>query len=321
MRPLLPLLLLLTACTSALKPGKTVLTATLKGPSSMAMIKMIDEQPVLGGKDSTRFEICNEPALVKAMIIQGKPEFAVVPTTMAALLFVMGQDYRLAAIPVWGTLYLFGSDTSVHSWDDLKGKKISLMGKGNTPDVLFRYLAEANGLRPDTDFIPDYSFPGHIELANAITSGVTDLGVISEPMVSLAQKNNPAVMPLMDLNREWDKHFGDSIPLAQTALLVKGSFADDHPELVAEYLKKLEESENWVNASPEAAAQLISKYGILPDPSVALTSIPRCNIKFAAASKEKDGIQEYLKVFFNFNPLIIGGKLPDEAFYYQEQGH
>ena len=297
----------------------TVITATLKGPSAIAMIRMIEDQPVLGGKYKTVFEIKNEPDQVKAVIMEGSPEFAVVPTTMAALLYNKGQEYILAAIPVWGTLYLFGSDTSIHNWQSLKGKKVSLMAKGSTPDVLFRYLALANGLDPEKDIMLDYSFPGHIELANAIASEVSELGVISEPLVSLVQKKNMKVQPLMDLNLEWEKQFGDSIPLAQTALLVKKEFLKEHPQLVEEFLSELEKSADWVNNHPNEAASLIKKFDILPDSLTALISIPRCNIKFGSASMEKHGIQEYLKVFYNFNPLITGGKLPDEAFYYQKQ--
>jgi NitT/TauT family transport system substrate-binding protein len=311
-------LLLTTFCSSPEKEKKTILTATLKGPSAMAMISMIDNKPVLGDKFITEFEIKNEPNQVKVMIMEGTPDFAVVPTTMAALLYNKGQEYILAAIPVWGTLYLFGSDTSIHSWEGLRGKRVSLMAKGNTPDVLFRYLAKANGIDPEKDILLDYSFPGHIELANAIASEISGLGVISEPMVSLVQQKNPKVRPLLDLNLEWEKKFGNTIPLAQTALLVKKEFLIKHPFLVEEYLKRLEASVAWVNNNPNEAATLIKKYDILPDSSVAVRSIPRCNIKFAYAWQEKEGIQEYLKVFYTFNPLIIGGKLPDEEFYYKK---
>ena len=310
--------LLLFSCTSSEKDSSTILTATLKGPSAMAMIKMIDEKPLLGNSFKTVFEIKNEPNQVKAMIMEGEADFAVVPTTMAALLYNKAQAYQLAAIPVWGTLYLFGSDTGIHSWSDLKGKKVSLMEKGNTPDVLFRFLAGANGLNPETDIRLDYSFPGHIELANAIAAEISNLGVISEPMVSLVQQRNPGVKPLMDLNMEWEKRFADSIPFTQTSLLVKKEFAENHPELVEEYLLKLEESANWVNTNSYEAAGLIKKFEILPDSALAVISIPRCNIKYASAAKEKAGIQEYLKVFYTFNPLIIGGKIPDEEFYYQK---
>jgi NitT/TauT family transport system substrate-binding protein len=71
----------------------------------------------------------------------------------------------------------------------------------------------------------------------------------------------------------------------------------------------------------EEASAIIEKYGILPAKDLAKRSIPLCNFRFTPAYKEKDGIEEYLKVFFNFNPLSIGGKLPDESFYYNISAH
>lgn len=307
-----------STCRTNPEEKKEILTATLKGPSAISMIYLIDSIPFTLSGYSIRIEVFNEPNQVKAMIMEGAPEFAVVPTTMAALLYNKGQGYILAAIPVWGTLYLFGNDTTIRHWSDLKGKRISLMSKGNTPDVLFRYLARANGLQPDKDYYPDYSFPGHIELANAIASGAASLGVISEPMVSLVQKTNPGIRPLLDLNKEWDKQFGGSIPLAQTALLVRRDFAENHPERVKEYLGTLSHSMEKINSNLGETARLTAKHGILPDSSTASLSIPRCHIKYISASDAKTGVHEYLKVFYNFNPLITGGTLPDENFYYQE---
>ena len=315
------LLLILLTSGSCKQPGQSediIKTATLKGPGGMAMIKMIEELPVFGDV-KTSFDIKNEPNQVRDLMFREEVDFAVLPMNTAALLYNKGLPYILAAVPVWGTLYLFGSDPNIKTWQDLKGKKVSLMGKGMTPDIIFRFLAKENGINPDTDIICDYSFPSHIELANAIAAGVSDLGVISEPMVSLVIRKNPGVKAIMDFNTEWVNVFGDSIPFAQTALMVHKNLAAENPELVDAYLDKLEESINWVNNRMEEASVLIAKHNILPDKELAYHSIPFSNLNYTLAYKEKEGIDEYLKVFFNFNPLSIGGKLPDENFYYKKQ--
>lgn len=285
----------------------------------MAMIYMIEDQPVLQGEYNTVFEIKSEPELVKAMILDEKVDFAVLPATSAAILYNKTGKYILAAIPVWGTLFLCGSDTSIHDWNDLRGKKIYLMGQGMTPDVMFRYLAEKNGLDPDKDIKLDYSFSGHIELANAISAGIASLGVISEPLVSLIISRNPDVKSLINFDVSWDSIFHGTVPFAQTALLVKKDFAEKHPDLVDEYLEQLEASILKVNANPAETASLIVKYKILPDSALAEKSIPFSNLRYSEAGKEMDGMNEYFKVFLNFNPLIIGGKLPDEGFYYKKK--
>lgn len=307
----------LTGCKKGEKTD-TILTATLKGPSAMAMIHMIESADSIGDFNA-EFVIKNEPRQVQAMMLEESVDFAVLPSTLGALLYNKTGNYILAGIPVWGTLYLFGSDTSINTWNDLKGKKVSLMGRGMTPDIMFRYLAERNGLEPDRDMELDYSFPTHIELANAISAGVSELGVISEPMVSLVMARNPSVRPLINFNREWIRLFGPGTPFAQTALLVHRNFAEEHPDIVNEYLKKLNESIQRVNKFPHESARLIVRHNILPDTSIAERSIPRSNLHFSYAGEEMNGIHEYFKVFYTFNPLILGGKLPDEEFYFKKK--
>jgi NitT/TauT family transport system substrate-binding protein len=293
-------------------------TATLKGPGGMAMIKMIDEKPVIG-KKASRYSISNEPNQVRDLMFREEVEFAVLPMNTAVMLYNKGLPYILLAVPVWGTLYLFGTDSGIKSWNDLKGKKISLMGKGMTPDIIFRFLATANGVDPEKDLEIDYSFPTHIELANAIAAGVSKLGVISEPQVSMVLEKNPGISVILDLNEEWTHIFGDSIPFAQTALLVHKEFAEKYPHLVESYLFELQNSIDWLTENNDSAAELIVKHNILPDKAIALRSIPNSNIRYTEAYKEMEGISDYIKVFYNFNPLSIGGKLPDEKFYYKAQ--
>ena len=94
----------------------------------MGMIQMIDSLSSLSDV-SIKVEIFNEPMQVRKMMIDSSADLAVIPTTMAALLYNRGLDYSIVAIPVWGTLYLFGRDSSVKSWKDLKGKRVNLMDK------------------------------------------------------------------------------------------------------------------------------------------------------------------------------------------------
>ncbi|MGM0504757.1 MAG: ABC transporter substrate-binding protein, partial [Bacteroidota bacterium] len=227
-----------------------------------------------------------------------------------------GVNYQLAAIPVWGTLYLFGQDTTIKSWNDLKGKRIYLMAKGMTPDVLFKQLLIKNGINPEKDIQTDYSFPTHIDLANAVASGQAKLGVISEPLVSLVEQKNKNVKPILDLNKEWQKVFPDT-PIAQTALLVNGNFAQNQKQLVEHLMSHYQQSSRWVNQNPEKAAELIVKYNILPNIKVARSSIPRSNLKFVQAKKIENEINNYLKIFYEMNPDIIGGRMPDNNFIYR----
>ncbi|MFO7933219.1 MAG: ABC transporter substrate-binding protein [Bacteroidales bacterium] len=291
---------------------KTFTVATLKGPSSMGMIRLIDSISRAGNPD-VRIEVLNEPLQVRKMMLDGSADFAILPTTMAAILYNKGLDYRLIAIPVWGTLYLFGSDTTITRWEDLRNKRVYTMARGMTPDVLFRYLLQENGISPGTDITLDYSFPTHIDLANAVVAGRAELAVISEPLVSLVMHRNSNVRPIFDLNREWERQQG--IPMAQTAFSGSTEMLK-YPQRTERLISAYERSSRWVNQNPDSAAALIVKHDILPDAEVARQSIPRSNLHFVRAGIIQSQIREYLEVFYHMNPDIVGGKIPDEDFFY-----
>jgi len=248
-------------------------------------------------------------------MIDGSADFAILPTTMAAIVYNKGLEYRLIAIPVWGSLYLLGSDTTIFRWEDLRGKRVNVMAKGMTPDVLFRFLLQKNGIDPDKDINLDYSFPTHLDLANAVAARQAELGVISEPLASMVMQGNKAVRRIFDLNEEWSKFEG--IPVAETAFMAKKSVIQSNRKIVEQLISSYEASTKWVNQKPDSAAVLIVKYNILPNYDVAINAIPRSNLRFVRAKGIKIQIEKYLNVFYKMNPDIIGGKMPDEEFFYQ----
>ena len=262
--------------------------------------------------DSINVPVLNEPLQVRKMMLDGTADFAVLPSNMAALLYNKGVDYRLVAVSTWGTLYLCGSH-DISSWDDLKGKKVYLMAKGMTPDVLFRHLLVKNGLTPYEDVDLDYRFPTHIDLANATTAGLADLSVISEPYLSYALMKNPSLKILMSLHDEWEK--AEDIALPETAFVCKGEIADNDPELVDDIVRAYRRSAEWVNANVSEAAALAVRHGIIADTAAARNSIPRSNIKVVDAADARHDMENYLKVLYDFDPDIIGGKMLDEEYY------
>jgi NitT/TauT family transport system substrate-binding protein len=310
----------LTGCKPGPADSNGVTLLTLKGPSSMGMIYLIDSPArVIPGK--LNIEILDEPMLVRTRLLKDKPDLAVLPLNMAAILFNKGLPYQVIAIPVWGTLYLFGSDSLITNWESLRNQRIFMMGKGTTPDIVIRYLLNLHGLKPDDDVILDYSFPTHIDLANAVSAGQAKLAVISEPLVSLARSHNPSIRQIMDLNAEWSSAFEGNPGMPQTALIGRKDFISDHQDWITKICEAWNRSITQVNLHPDLAASRIVFYKILPDSLVAVRSIPGCNLKFRYACEIKPEIDRYLQVLLNFNPDAIGGRIPDEKFIFQKPAH
>ena len=278
----------------------------------MGMARLIDSLS-REEKPTVHVVMVNEPLQARKLMLEGKADMVLLPMTMAALSYNKGLDYRLVAVPVWGTLYLYGEDTTITRWEDLKGKTVHTMARGMTPDVLFRYLLSKNGLDPNKDLTLDYRFPSHIDLASAMALGKAKLGVISEPQASQVVQKNVAVSLLMDLNHEWTTAM--HAPMPQTAFLADASALQKHPERIEEILSACERSTLWVNSCPDSAAALMVKHGILDRAVVAVRAIPYAGLHFERTAKISALVQDYLQVFYTFDPEIIGGKMPDETFY------
>ena len=56
--------------------------------------------------------------------------------------------------------------------------------------------------------------------------------------------------------------------------------------------------------------------GIIAKEPIAKKAIPMCNIVYIDGSKMKEALSGYLDSLYEFNPEMIGGKLPEDDFYY-----
>ena len=211
---------------------KTIRIASLKGPSAITLLHMMEEIKELDGYQMD-YLILSEPNQVRSLLIQEKIDIALVPTNLGAILFNSEIPYKMAMITGWGNLFLCGSDETINSFADLKDKRVYSMARGLSPDITLRYLISQSGLKPDEDVIIDYSFPTHIDLANAVRANRVPIAILPEPFLSMVILDNPEISTLINLNKEWEQITGNGLPL--TALMVHNSLIE-RPETLNKIL-------------------------------------------------------------------------------------
>lgn len=305
-------ILVLTLGFSCTVEEDTIKIGLLEGPSAVSFITMIDKPPVINNR-KVEFIIHSEPLRIQAMMMQGELDFAVLPTVMAANLYNKGVDYKLLAVPVWGTLYLLTNIPVIQNLNQLQHKKVYLFGQGSTADVLFRNYLNKNTLH---HIRTDYSYSSNPELAHAFLQQKIALAVISEPMVSLLMSKDATIRILQKIEPEDILSNSDECTFAQTSFLVNSNLKKDYKELIQTVSEQYKESCHYTYQHPEKTAELLVKHGIYPNTAVALQSIPRCNIRFSYASDVKETVMDYLKIFYTFEPESTGGKLPADDFIY-----
>ena len=99
-------------------------------------------------------------------------------------------------------------------------------------------------------------------------------------------------------------------------IVFKKDFVDKQGKDADEFLKRYSQSVQFVNKDPKKAGELIQKNGILPNAKVAEKAIPRCNIVFISTKDGRKSLENFYSILKSNNPKSIGGKMPDENFYY-----
>ncbi len=307
------LLLGLNSCTK--KTLDVIRIGVLQGPTVISFAHLMDNPPLIEGK-RIEFVMKSDPQQIQAMMLKNELDFAVLPTVMAANLYNKNINYSMVACPVWGTLYIVSNTINTQNIDDLMGKKISVFGQGATPDVLLQRFLEQKNI--DNVQI-DYSFTNNNDLAMALLNARVKIAVISEPIVSLLQSKSTDIHVIAKLNLQEYFDNSDKDIFTQTAFVVRNEFSRDYPTTMHEICEAYSTSCNLVNEQPKKTAKLLVERQIVTNESIALASLPFCNIRYVSSFAIEQEIKKYLEIFYEFNPATIGGKMPDRNFIYQPQ--
>ncbi|WML34905.1 ABC transporter substrate-binding protein [Clostridium sp. OS1-26] len=286
--------------------------AALKGPTGMGIVKLMEEN-----KDAYDITLFDSPDQLVSKIVNGELDGAAVPSNLAPVLYNKTKGgIQLAGINTLGILYIVENGNTIKDIKDLKGKTIYSSGKGSTPEFVLNYILKKNGLEPDKDVKIEYKMQ-HSDLATAVASKEVKIAVLPEPFVTTTKMKDKDLQVAIDLTKEWEKVSQGNSKLVMGTLVFRKDFLEKRGKDAEEFLTKYKESVDFVNKNKEDAAKLIEKNGILPNAKIAEMAIPKCNIVFINAKDGKDSLDKFYKVLEQNDPKSIGGKLPDENFYYK----
>ncbi len=295
----------------------TVNVAALKGPTSIGLIKMIDEAVDFQTVGDVTY-ICDysiEPSAdtVTPGLIKGQIDIAALPANLASVLYNKTEgEIVVLNINTLGVLYLVENGSSVQTVEDLRGKTIYAAGKGNTPEYALNFMLSSAGLTVGQDVFVEYKSE-HSECVAAITGENGGIAMLPQPFVTTAMAANENIRIALDLTKEWENASGKTLITGVT--VARKEFVQAHPEFVESFLKDYQNSVNYVNYNVSDAAKLVEKFDIVKA-AVAEKAIPYCNITCLTGNEMKEKLSDYLTVLYEQNAAAVGGTLPDDAFYY-----
>lgn len=307
-------MLMITACAKVDKTDEktTINVATLKGPTGMGMINLIENADKGTTKNKYNFTLAGSPDEITGKIVSGEIDIAALPINLAANLYnKTNGKIQLAALNTLGVLYVLENGEEINSVSDLEGKKIFATGQGATPEYVLDYILKKNNVNVEVEYKSEHS-----ELATLAVSGNADIVMLPEPFVTTVLSKDAGFRIALDLTKEFE-NVSDGTILSMGCIVVNIEFAKENKEAVKAFLEEYKASAEFVNNNVSEAAELISKHGIVPSKELAEKAIPNCNIVFIEGSEMEQKIKGFYELLNEYNANSIGGKLPGEDFYYK----
>ena len=184
-------------------PGasETLRIGSLKGPTSMGLVSLMDLAEKGESEGSYTFTMVTDASELSAQMVAGDLDIALVPANMASILYQKTEGgVQLIDINTLGVLYVVSADTSIQSIADLAGKTVYMTGKGTTPEYAFNYLLSANGLSAD-DVTIEFKSEA-TEVAAILKEQPDAIGLLPQPFVTVAMSQNENLQMMLDLTEE-----------------------------------------------------------------------------------------------------------------------
>lgn len=305
--------------------SRLVNVAALNGPSGIPLAYLFENKPVMEGADFD-FQVVAGADVLLPKLLKGEVDVGILPPNVAAKVFSKNNGALLVGAVVGeGMLSLITKDGQVNSLADLKGKTVNMAGQGATPEYLFRYLLQANGiavaadgLEPDADSVAlDFSIPA-AELAAALLSGRIQYAVVPEPFATVSTTRDAAVRRAVNLQDAYRAVTGDaSANYPMTVVVIRKELAASSPQLVRGLLAAYRDAVDWTLANPAEAGALVEKHTLGLQASIATKVIPNGAYVFVPARQAQESLEGLFSIFLDFAPDAIGGQLPAQDFYFE----
>ncbi|WP_072394214.1 ABC transporter substrate-binding protein [Hyphomicrobium sp. CS1BSMeth3] len=310
-----------TAFSAGAKDGEAILPAlTLWGPPagpSITLAHAISAGYLQGIAEKLAFKAWRNPDEMRAGLTSGTMQVVIVPTQVAANLFNRGLGVRLVNVMTDGLLYVIARDASLTTIAALRGKKVAVPFRNDTPEFIFRRLLMANTMKAGADLTVETTGTP-IEAMQLLLAGRIDAAVVPEPAASAAIARGTLtlnfVTRVMDVQKLWREITKSDHSLPQAGLAVTSAFADKHPDIVRRLQAGLVKATASVLESPTSAAYGGSSALDLPWPILRL-SIPWSNLVCHAARDARPSLEAMYAVIAEADASLLGGKLPAAEFY------
>ncbi|MDE7464167.1 MAG: ABC transporter substrate-binding protein [Clostridiales bacterium] len=295
------------------------------GAPAIAMSALMND-----GYYATDFTVV-QASTISMRVASGDADLAIMPVNAAAALYNGGKKITMLSVQTHGNLYFVGKDADGVTLENLVGKRVGVIGRGQVPDLTLRMLLDESGIgyEESADAVNGkialtYGADGP-SLLPLLKQGKIDYAFLAEPAATNAVNNlSTAEKPLaivMDAQELWREAFDTEYP--QACLVAQNDVVSKHPEYVKWFMRALKSTDGWAETNSSKAIAAVAanmETGVastLPA-SLAADVIARCNIETVYAWDAKADCAAYFQKLTTLQTELgepVLSKVPDEKFY------
>ncbi len=266
------------------------------GPTVISMSSLLSKS--IKTQAPLNIEFWKNMDQITSDIVSKKSDILLLPVSFGATLYAKGYHIKLAAVTLWKGFYILGRK----KLSDLKEIKeiYTPQGKGQTADVMIRYLMNKKNLKEGKDYVIKYASPQTILALFA--SKKIQYALLPEPFVSLVLFKVPDAKIIFSMHDLWSKEVGKSVPI--TGVFVTDSALKEHPLEVGEVISAINKSVLFAKKDPKNAIKMSLPYLKGLPQKVLTESVKRMTFEFKYSYSVKKIVENYIKIMSTINPVV-----------------
>lgn len=316
--------LLLLACgplQAAQKMQRLVLAAPYSAVSN-PLLHMVESGALDDLAERVEFVAWRDPDQLRLMALDGKTQVLAMPVNVAANLYNRGAPVRLLNVSTWGLLWVVSREPGLTRIEDFRDREIAMPFRGDMPDVIFALLAERAGMNPRQDLRLRYVATPMDAMQLLLTRRV-DHALLAEPAVSMALRKSgsfpmgliaPELHRSLDIQQAFGLAYERQPRIAQAGIALVGENRDD-PVFAARIAEAYASSLAWCQANAGPCGELVVRHIPALQAEAVTDAMAVSQLQAVPAAEARPEVEFLLDLLLAKNPALIGGRLPDAAFY------
>ncbi len=291
--------------------------AFVKDLSGVGALSLMDKAEKGETQEKYSISLAQNSEEITTKFTNGDLDIASLPLDSAARLYSKTQGgISIIAITSQAMLYLLENGDDVKGLDDLKGKTILTAGKGTLTEYTLAYILEKSNLKAGEDVTVEYA-ADYTEALTKADDSAYDVVLAPEPYATALTQKNSDFKIKINLYEEWEKITnGASFP--SNVIAVRSDYLKNNKDTVDKFIKEYGESAKSVTENMESVSTLLEKYEITK-PEMTESIVKNLKPVFITGEEMKKQADYFLKIIGEVNTDAVGGKLPDDSFYYIPQ--